>query len=424
MSAAAYVGATGSASTARGIRRTSVFRYSPRDGWLVALAALQAGLLGLGLTHVASQGNWGAFAFAGSFGLALCWSSNTVSHNHLHGPLFRAKALNLSLSWLLTLSLGVPQSLWRARHFWHHAGEPLDGRPSFFSRGVAKEAAAIALFWGGLLACSPRVMLTAYWPGYVLGLLLCQLQGVLEHRRTRSAAHGVSYYGKLHNLLWFNDGYHAEHHRFPSEHWTRLPARSVAGSAEVSAWPPLLRWLEPAPGERGALQAGLLGLLERVALSSPLLQRFMLSSHERAFRRLLAAQTVATQRVAIIGGGLFPRTALVLQRVLPGAELTIVDRSEDSLRIARKFLRGRGLDAGRLRFRHAAFAPELAADYDVVVAPLAFVGDRSLLRSIGPGRLLVVHEWLWQRSSRRSSVISCFLLKRLSLLGVPREDVS
>lgn len=422
MSAAAYVGSTSSASPVRPFRRTSVFRSSPRDGWLVALAALQAALLWLGLTRVAPQGSWGAFAFAASFGLALCWCSNTVSHNHLHGPLFRAKGLNLTLSWLLTLSLGVPQSLWRARHFWHHAGEPPQGRPSLVNRGVAGEAAAIALLWGGLLMQSPRVMLTAYWPGYVLGLLLCQLQGVMEHRRTRSATRGVSYYGRLYNSLWFNDGYHAEHHRFPSEHWTRLPARSVECAVTSSAWPPLLRWLEPERGERGALQAGLLGLLERIALSSPLLQRFMLWSHEPAFRRLLAGRTGATQRVAIIGGGLFPRTALVLQRVLPGAELTIVDRSEDSLRIAREFLRGRGLEAGRLRFRHAAFAPELAADYDLVVAPLAFVGDRSLLRDIGPGRLLVLHEWLWQRSSRRSAVISYFLLKRLSLLGVPRED--
>ena len=404
------------------IGRRSVFRYSPRDGWLVALAALQAALLGFGLTCVATRGHVGALAFAASFGLGMCWSSNTVSHNHLHSPLFRVKALNVALSWLLTLSMGVPQSLWRARHFWHHAGEPEQARFGFVIRGVAAEVAAIALLWGALFAWAPRVMLTAYLPGYALGLLLCRLQGDMEHRQTGSATRGVSHYGHLYNALWFNDGYHAEHHRFPTEHWTRLPTRSSECAAVESAWPPLLRWLPPRGRSRGVAQARVLGLLERIALGSRLVQRFMLWSHERAFRQLLAHRRCETCRVAIVGGGLFPRTALVLQRILPRAELTIVDCSEHSLSVAREFLTSRGIGPSSLRFKHAAFSPELAADYDVVVAPLAYVGDRSALRNVGRARLLVVHEWLWQRSSQRSAVISYFLLKRLSVLGKLREE--
>jgi hypothetical protein len=427
MSSTARVSALGAEASAADFARRSIFRHSPRDGWFVGLGVLQAALLGFGLTRVAMLGTWGALAFASSFGVAICWSSNTVSHNHLHQPLFRAKALNVALSWLLTLSMGVPQSLWRARHFWHHAGEPAQARPRFINRTVAMEAAAILALWGALFAYSPTGLLYAYLPGYALGLLLCRLQGDMEHRRTRSAARGVSYYGSLYNSLWFNDGYHAEHHRFPSEHWTRLPARSAACDVTESGWPPLLRWLErerpafaslAAPGE---LQAGWLGLLERLALRSKLLQCFMLWSHERAFRRLLPQRPCDTWRIAIIGGGLFPRTALVLQRLLPGAELTIIDHSQDNLSIARVFLQRRGLDAGRLRFVHAAFSPELAATHDLVVAPLAFVGDRSLLCCRGPGQKLVVHEWLWQRSSPHSTVISWLLLKRLSLVGQSRK---
>ena len=380
-------------------------------------------MLGFGLLRVAMFGKWGALAFAMSFGLAICWSSNTVSHNHLHQPLFRAKALNVALSWFLTLSMGVPQSLWRARHFWHHAGDPTQARPHFVNRKVAVEAAAILALWGTLFAYSPMRLLFAYLPGYALGLLLCRVQGDMEHRRTRSATLGVSHYGSLYNWLWFNDGYHAEHHRFPSEHWTRLPARSAACDVVESAWPPLLRWLErerPAPAGLalpGGLQAGLLGLLERLALRSQLLQRFMLWSHERAFRRVLSPRPCDTCRIAIIGGGLFPRTALVLRRILPEADLTIIDHSQDNLTIARVFLERRGLTAGRLRFVHAGFSPELAASYDLVVAPLAFVGDRSLLGRTGSRQKLAVHEWLWQRSSPHSTVISWLLLKRLSLVG-------
>lgn len=424
MSLMARVSLLGGAASTAAFARRSLFRHSPRDAWFVGLAALHAALLGFGLTRWVALGNWGALAFASSFGLAMCWTSNTVSHNHLHTPLFRAKALNVALSWLLTLCMGVPQSLWRARHFWHHAGEPAEARPRFINRKVAGEAAAILVLWGGLFAYSPHGLLSAALPGYALGLLLCRLQGEMEHRRTRSATRGVSYYGRLYNSLWFNDGYHAEHHQFPSEHWTRLPARSAECAVTESAWPPLLRWLEPQRsviGGLGSLQASLLGLLERIALRSELTQRFMLWSHERAFRRVLSQRPYVTDRIAIIGGGLFPRTALVLRRILPRAELTIIDHSQENLRIARAFLERCVLDAESLRFEHAAFSPELAAAFDVVVAPLAFVGDRSLLRRIGPGRLLVVHEWLWQRSSLHSAVISWLLLKRLSVVGEPRE---
>jgi hypothetical protein len=389
----------------------------------VGLAVLHSALFVFGLTCVQLLADGAALAFAVLFALGVCWSSNTVSHNHLHRPLFRAKALNVAFSWLLTLSMGVPQALWRARHFWHHAGEPAQPRPRVMSRQVVVEGGAILVVWGGLFAQSPRVFLTAYLPGYALGLLLCRLQGDMEHRHTRSPTRGVSYYGRLYNWLWFNDGYHAEHHRFPSEHWTRLPARSGECVVAESAWPPLLRWLErprPAPG---AVQAGVLGWLERLALRSRLTQRYLLWSHERAFRRLLSGRTQIICRVVVVGGGLFPRTALVLRRVLPRAELTIIDQSEESLVIAREFLGKQRLAAGGLHFEHSAFSAQQADGHDVVVVPLAYVGDRRVLDQVSAGRPVLIHEWLWQRSSPRSTVISWLLLKRLSLLE-PRDGAS
>jgi fatty acid desaturase len=32
----------------------------------------------------------------------------------------------------------------------------------------------------------------------------------------------VSSYGKLYNAIWFNNGYHAEHHYKPKVHWTKM----------------------------------------------------------------------------------------------------------------------------------------------------------------------------------------------------------
>ncbi|MBV8639782.1 MAG: fatty acid desaturase, partial [Verrucomicrobia bacterium] len=35
-------------------------------------------------------------------------------------------------------------------------------------------------------------------------------------------AWGVSSYHKWYNLIWFNNGYHAEHHFRPKLHWTKM----------------------------------------------------------------------------------------------------------------------------------------------------------------------------------------------------------
>ena len=125
--------------------------------------------------------------------------------------------------------------------------------------------------WGFLLAVQPYFFLTAYLPGYLVGLTLCYLHGHFEHARGTT-----SHYGLLYNLLFFNDGYHVEHHTRPAEHWTRLPKRRPA-EATGSRWPAVLRWLE---------HFNLDGM-ERLVLRSQPLQRFVLRKHERAFRALL-----------------------------------------------------------------------------------------------------------------------------------------
>src|SRR4030095_23697 len=77
--------------------------------------------------------------------------------------------------------------------------------------------------------------------------------------------------------------------------------------------------------------------LERLVLRSPALQRFVLERHERAFRILLS-ELPAVSSVGIVGGGLFPRTALILRRLYPEARVVMIDQSEGNLAIAREFL--------------------------------------------------------------------------------------
>jgi hypothetical protein len=321
--------------------------------------------------------------------LGVWWNSNTIAHYFIHTPFFRSRRLNAAFDLYLSVLLGIPQTMWREQHLAHHAGKEWWPR---FSRMLLAESALIAALWAYLLALHPRFFLTAYLPGFTAGLCLCWLHGFYEHARGT-----ISHHGRLYNLLFFNDGYHAEHHSAPGMHWTLLHAHFI-DDAPTSRWPAVLRWLDVFSLEG----------LERWVLRSSLLQRFLLRRHERAFRRLLPALPVV-RRVAVVGGGLFPRTILVLRRILPDAEIVVIDRSAANLETARRFL------GDEFRSIHASYTPELVADCDLTIIPLAFVGDRRAIYDQPPTAAVLIHDWLWRRHGR-SAIISVLLLKRLNLV--------
>jgi hypothetical protein len=353
-----------------------VLRHSRWDALPVALAGLHGAVL------VAAPS-------APVVALGLWWNSNTVAHYFLHRPYFRGRALNVAFSLYLSVLLGVPQTLWRERHLAHHAGRPWRPR---LSRSLCVESALVLALWAALLAWAPAFFLTAYLPGYVAGLGLCWLHGHYEH-----AGGTVSHRGMLYNLLFLNDGYHVEHHAHPGEHWTRLPLH--AGPAtRLSRWPAVLRWLE----------TPWLELLERGVLHSPRLQRFLLDRHERAFAALLPRLPAVT-RVGIVGGGLWPRTSLVLRRLLPGARLVVIDRSAENLAAARPFL------PDDVEAINDFYDPARMNDFDLVVIPLSLLGDREALYRDPPAPALLVHDWVWRRRGE-GTVVSWLLLKRLNLV--------
>jgi fatty acid desaturase len=353
-----------------------LLRHSAWDGLLVSLALAHAAvLLAAPSVPVVAIGLW--------------WNSNTIAHNFLHSPFFRSRVLNRAFAIYLSGLLGIPQSVWRDRHLQHHAGRQ---RPMRLTPETVLELGVILTIWAVLVGVAPAFFFGVYAPGYVLGLGLCFLQGHFEHARGTT-----SHYGRLYNWLFFNDGYHVEHHLRPGEHWTRLPRRQVS-DARQSRWPPVLRWLD----------AFSLESLERLVLRSPRLQRFVIARHERAMRELLG-RLPEVRRVTIVGGGLFPRTALILRRLLPEAELTIVEADERHLTIAG------GLLDGTVRLRHRWFDVTVADEADLVVIPLAFDGDRERAYTHPPARALLIHDWMWTRRAPGVSV-SWLLLKRLNLV--------
>jgi threonine dehydrogenase-like Zn-dependent dehydrogenase len=143
-------------------------------------------------------------------------------------------------------------------------------------------------------------------------------------------------------------------------------------------------------------------------LRSPRLQRFVLAAHERAFRTLLL-RVPPDARVTIVGGGLYPRTALILQKLLPAASLTVVDASAEHIEVARAFLNGRVI------YRRALYDPARPDDADLVVIPLAFIGDRDAVYRRSPAPRALVHDWMWRRRGE-SVPVSWLLLKRLNLV--------
>jgi hypothetical protein len=389
-----------------------IFRWSGRDAWLVGAAAAHGALLVAALALLPNRALGGAAIAALGCGLLLVWCSNTVAHNHLHNPLFRSPALNRALSIYLSVVCALPQSVWRARHFWHHAGEPERGWR--LPRAALLEIACIGLVWGAVGSAWPHVIVVVAG-GTALGMGLCRLQGAMEHSLEQRPERGTSHYGALHNWLWFNDGYHAEHHRWPGLHWTRLPERRSRIDADESPWPPLLRWLPALGSLTNRAQGVLLGWLERLPLAFGSVRQLVLDTHERAFARLLAQAGARPGTVGIIGGGLFPRTLIVLRRLLPEATLIVVDRSAQNVERAQRFLRRSGLDLTGVEFRVEPYDPERHQGFDLLVAPLGFVGDRGALSAGSDRALLVTHDWIWHAGGEHTTIVSYLLLKRMSL---------
>jgi hypothetical protein len=363
------------------VQRGGILRHSRWDALLIALSFVHGSvLLAVPSVPVVAIGLW--------------WNSNTISHNFIHLPFFRSAAANRLYSFYLTLLLGYPQSLWRERHLAHHSREPYRVRISSI---VAAEAILVLCLWLLLFAHSPQFFLRVYLPGYTAGLALCYIHGYFEH------AHGTkSNYGILYNTPFFNDGYHVEHHSWPAEHWSRLPQRIVRG-ATASPWPAVLRWMEA---------ANLVEMLERFALRSSTVQRFLLTTHDSALRRLLP-NLHDIRTVQIVGGGMFPRTAILLRRLLPDAHITIMDASAESIQAARDFI------GGDIKLVHESFDAVQSINADLVVIPLSFIGDRDAVYRNPPAATVLIHDWIWAKRRmfcRKGVVVSPWLLKRLNLI--------
>jgi fatty acid desaturase len=252
--------------------KTKIFAHSRLDALLVLLALVQLAVLVYGVLGVGSVA-WGTSLILALVSVFLmCTNFQCVAHNYIHNPFFKGRRLNFAFSVLNSLLIGGPQSLYRIHHLHHHkynndAPDPETGttkdltstwryspwpwrEESFWSyallgyfrsdfgfllREVRRKGLLSWVIWEsaalfallivmGLL--NPGGLVLFYLPVWYFGNAAAQAENYLEHygaipgnRKTDS----VSSYGRLYNLIWFNNGYHQEHHYRPQTHWTRIP---------------------------------------------------------------------------------------------------------------------------------------------------------------------------------------------------------
>lgn len=231
--------------------------------------------------------------------LFLFWYNGLVaSHNFVHTPWFQSDFLNRCYAVLNSVNIGLPQSHYHQEHLKHHrygndrpqedgttkdptstfaCGKDGDHEPvasycflglfrtdllesfqEIVKRGGGKqlmfEVGACLLGLLIYLSLSWQYFLFLFLPTFYLGWVLEHLENYYEHfggTPENKYLNSTSYYGKLYNFLFCNEGYHQEHHLRPNVHWQERPnilkeLRDKLDTPDrvVLQFPPTLAWLE------------------------------------------------------------------------------------------------------------------------------------------------------------------------------------
>lgn len=263
---------------------SKIFAYSRWDLIPVVAAVAQGAFLVFLFVYFHALPWWALIACGLVYAVSISWNINGISHNFLHNPYFRSPVLNRAFSMLESLVIGFSQAFYECVHKRHHIGN--SDRPGangetvdwlsiyrfgkhgeaenpwtytflsyfrddvFQTYQVMKEHDPREARWGLIEIGSFVSLLVAglilnwkfmlyFLPFYYLGHSLSSLNGYYRHyggNPDLPIAWGVSSYGWLYNFLWFNNGYHAEHHFKPRVHWTKMTElhRQIAQAQEAA----------------------------------------------------------------------------------------------------------------------------------------------------------------------------------------------
>jgi fatty acid desaturase len=252
-----------------------LFAYSWWDAIPVFAAFLHASYivaLFIAFKHFAPHPSmWWLLGVGGIvYAYSISWNINGVSHNFIHNPYFKSELLNRLFSLLESVTCSFSQQFYNCVHDRHHMGNSdtkdelgdtvdwlsiyrhgHDGHAenawsyiflSFFRDDVPmtyrelKRRRPADAYWGVFeIACTVSTFIIGFYlnwrfmcffiPFYYLGNCLSSLNGYYLHfggNPHKAIAWGVSSYHWLYNVIWFNNGYHAEHHYRPKQHWTKM----------------------------------------------------------------------------------------------------------------------------------------------------------------------------------------------------------
>jgi len=261
----------------------TVFRHSRKDAWFVGLCLLTLGLQVSGCLLWNSGHPGAAVALALFVSFLICTNYQCISHNFIHNPFFDAAWANRLFSLVNSIALGFSQTIYKHHHLNHHqynndAKDPAtgstqdytsiyrharaDGRAEglftysfvgvwrshlsiYYSMAVKRrehgrvwlEVAALVSFFLALGYLAPVYTAFVLLPAWYLGQALALAENYMEHYGANpydTRANSVSCYDWFYNFVWFNNGYHQEHHYRPSVHWTLIPRhRLEAGTRRI-----------------------------------------------------------------------------------------------------------------------------------------------------------------------------------------------
>ncbi|MDF1782509.1 MAG: fatty acid desaturase [Alcanivoracaceae bacterium] len=246
--------------------------HNKMDAWVVLVVAAEVAALVTIVLLNRHLAWWFLVPVGILISVVICANYQSQAHQAIHNPFFVYKPLNSLFGVMCSMALGMPYTLFKHHHFNHHTGNndkpsqpratrdlsssyrfsPREDKPEnlliytllgpfrldwgYYIRQARKKGDILnvvteSLAIIGMMLCFAWIdlhfFLVWYLPVWVAAQHLSFFHNYVEHHNAipgNRLTDAVSCYDRAYNFLFFNNGYHQEHHFSPSTHWTQMKA--------------------------------------------------------------------------------------------------------------------------------------------------------------------------------------------------------